>query len=169
MNTTCTRQLLAAQVSLQYAGMAKKAHMKLLFWSTSGPHLVICSVCNNSTSGRHSYMPPKWCIHLVHKKTLLTLSHVHSSQQLSHYIFDTTYIVTSSQRTSRFSSITLPSSSLTLAWHSYFAIPQCIYTSHIPQISWSSALFHSHPSMASVDMPNHIVMTWSLLPIPSFV
>src|SRR6266702_1277093 len=169
MNTTCTRQLLAARVSLQYAGMAKKAHMKLSFWSTSGPRLVICSARDSSTSGRHSYTPPKWCVHLVHKKTLLTLSRVHSSQQSSRYIFDTTYIVTSSQRTSQFSSITLPSSSSTLAWHGFFAIPQRIYTSHIPQISWSSSLFHSCPSMASMDMPNHIVTTWSLLPIPSFV
>src|SRR6266702_6552620 len=169
MNTTCTRQLLAAWVSLQYAGMAKKAHMKLSFWSTLGPRLVICSVHNSSTSGRHSYMPPKWCIHLVHKKTLLTLSRVHSSQKSSRYIFDTTYIATSSQRTSWFGSITLPSSSSTLAWRSFFTIPQHIYTSHIPQISQLSALFHSHPSMASMDMPNHVAMTWSLLPIPSFV
>ncbi len=169
MNTMCTRQLLAAWVSLQYAGMAKKSYMKLSFWSTSGPHLVIYSAHDSSTSGRHSYTPPKWCVHLVHKKTLLTLSHVHSSQWSSCYIFNTTYIATSSQRTSQFSSITLPSSSSTSAWHSYFAIPQLIYTSHIPQISQSLALFHSHPSMASVDTPNHIVTTWSLLPIPSFV
>ncbi len=169
INTMCTRQLLAARVSLQYAGMAKKACMKLSFWSTSGPCLVICSVRDSSTSGRHSYTPPKWCIHLVHKMTLLTLSCVHSSQWSSRYIFDTTYIATSSQRTSWFGSITLPSSSSTLAWRGYFAIPQCIYTSHIPQISQSLALFHSRPSMASMDMPNHIATTWSLLPIPSFV
>ena len=159
MNTTCTRQLLAARGSLQYAGMAKKAHMKLSFWSTSGPRLVICSVHDSSTSGRHSYTPPKWCIHLVYKKTLLTLSRVHSSQWSSHYIFNTTYIATSSQRTSQFGSITLPSSSSTLAWCSYFTILQRIYTSHIPQISRSSALFHSRPSMASMDMPNHVAMT----------
>src|SRR6266702_7716133 len=169
MNTTCTRQLLAAWVSLQYAGMAKKAHMKLSFWSTLGPCLVICSVHDSSTSGRHSYTPPKWCIHLVHKKTLLTLSHVHSSQQSSHYIFNTTYIATSSQRTSWFGLITLPSSSSTLAWCGFFAILQRIYTFHIPQISWSLALFHSCPSMASMDMPNHVTTTWSLLPIPALV
>jgi len=169
MNTTCTRQLLAARVSLQYSGMAKRARMKLSFWSTSGPRLVICSVRDSSTSGRHSYMPPKWCVHLVHKKTLLTLSRVHSSQRSSRYTFDTTYIATSSQRTSRFGSITLPSSSSTSAWRGYFAIPQRIYTSHIPQISRSSALFRSRPSMASVDTPNHVVTTWSLSPIPSFV
>src|SRR6266702_2839494 len=125
----------------------------------SGPHLVICSAHDSSTSGRHSYMPPKWCVHLVHKKTLLTLSHVHSSQRLSCYIFDTTYIATSSQRTSQFGLITLPSSSSTSAWRGFFAIPQRIYTSHIPQISRSLALFHSRPSMASMDMPNHVVMT----------
>lgn len=64
---------------------------------------------------------------------------------------------------------TLLSSSLTLAWRDLSTILQHIYTSHPPRIICLSVLFHSCPSIVSEDIVNHIVMTWSLLHIPSFI
>ena len=41
MNTGYIRQLLAAQESLRFAGMAEKVLVMLLSWSILEPHLVI--------------------------------------------------------------------------------------------------------------------------------
>src|ERR1700677_3039563 len=96
---------------------------------------------------------------------------MHSSRQSSHYILGTTSIVTSSQQTSWFKLIIfiLLFSSSTSAWHNYSATLQCICTTQTLQINLSSVLFHSCLSLANEDVLNHVAMTWSLLPIPSFI
>src|SRR5229473_6713311 len=63
----------------------------------------------------------------------------------------------------------LPSFSSILAWHGYSAILQLIYIPLSQQIIWSLVLFHSHLSMANKAIPSCITMTWSHLPIPSFI
>src|SRR5260370_30130832 len=63
----------------------------------------------------------------------------------------------------------LPSSSSILAWHSYSTILQLIYIPLSQQIIRSLVLFHSHLSTANKAIPSHVVMTWSHLPIPSFI
>ena len=92
------------------------------------------------------------------------LIYFHSSQWSSHYIINTTSIVTSSREILWFELTPVArglSFSLTLAWHDNFATPQLIYTYHTPRITWSLVLFHSHLSMVSKDMPNHDAMTWT--------
>ena len=63
MNTTCIRKLQVAQAFLRFAGMAKKAILKSSFWTILEPRLAIWSMHNSSTSQRHSFWPPKWCVH----------------------------------------------------------------------------------------------------------
>jgi hypothetical protein len=87
------------------------------------------------------------------------LSLFYSCRQLNRYIFDTTSIVTSSPATSWFDPINQPSSSLTLAWRSYSAILQLIYTHHTLRIIRWSVLFRLCPSLASKDMLSHVAMT----------
>src|SRR5713226_3331822 len=63
----------------------------------------------------------------------------------------------------------LPFSSSISAWHSYSAILQLIYIPLSQQIIWSLVLFHSHLSTANKAIPSRVAMTWSHLPIPSFI
>src|SRR5260370_13872782 len=63
----------------------------------------------------------------------------------------------------------LLSSSLISAWHSYSTILQLIYIPLSQRIIQSLVLFHSHLSMANKAIPSCIAMTWSHLPIPSFI
>src|SRR5712692_5502685 len=63
----------------------------------------------------------------------------------------------------------LPSSSSISAWHSYSAILQLIYIPLSQRIIRSLVLFHSHLSMANKAIPSCVAMTWSHLPIPSFI
>jgi hypothetical protein len=90
---------------------------------------------------------------------LVLLSLFYSCRQLNRYIFDTTSIVTSSPATSWFNPINQLSSSLTLAWRSYSAILQLIYTHHTLRIIQWLVLFRLCPSLASKDMLSHVAMT----------
>jgi len=94
-----------------------------------------------------------------------------SSQQLSCYMTNTLSIATSSWLIS-WSELMVPpplSSLLILVWHGYFAIPQLFYTVPTPWDTQLSVPFHPLPSMASKDLPNHIVTTWSPSPTPSYL
>ena len=147
--------------------MAKKVPMKLLSWRILEFCLAIWSVCSHSTSGRFFFASQMvGSLLYVHVQRFTEL--IHSSQLLNHFIPDTTSTATSNREMSWFGRIAWLPSSLTLAWHDCSVILQHIYTSHTLQITRSSVLFHSHPSMGSKDMPNHVAMTWSLLFIPSF-
>ena len=84
---------------------------------------------------------------------------------------DTLSIATSSQLIS-WSELMVPpplSSSLILVWHSYFAILQLFYTVPTPRDTRLSVPFHSLPSMASKDLPNRVMTTWSLSSTPSYL
>ena len=94
-----------------------------------------------------------------------------SSQQLSCYMTDTLSIVTSSRLIS-WSKLMVPpplSSSLISVWHGYFAILQLFYTVPTPWDTWLLVPFRSLPSMASKDLPNCVVTTWSPSPTPSYL
>ena len=94
------------------------------------------------------------------KMTLLNTL-MHSSQWLHHYMTDTTSIMTSNQVSSRSKSMmfTLSYFSSTLVWHGNSTIPWLIYTPHTLWNIQLLVLFHSHPSMASKDVPNCIMTT----------
>ena len=91
MKIRCIRQLVAVQVSLQYAGMVRRANTKFLSWIILELPLTNWSMDKRSTMKGYSNTPPKWYVHPVNRWSYsLTCSHAQLSALESlhtwHYI-----------------------------------------------------------------------------------